>query len=29
MSHPTHQTNLWETVKCDLKGLFPDDVFQM
>src|SRR5476651_2049251 len=23
------QTNLWETVKCDLKGLFPDDVFQM
>jgi chromosomal replication initiator protein len=29
MSHPTHQINLWETVKCDLKGLFPDDVFQM
>jgi chromosomal replication initiator protein len=29
MSHPTLQTNLWETVKCDLKGLFPDDVFQM
>ncbi len=26
--HPT-QANLWETVKCDLKGLFPDDVFQM
>ena len=23
------QTSLWETVKCDLKGLFPDDVFQM
>jgi len=29
MSHPTLQANLWETVKCDLKGLFPDDVFQM
>jgi len=29
MSHPSLQTNLWETVKCDLKGLFPDDVFQM
>ncbi|MFZ5495430.1 MAG: chromosomal replication initiator protein DnaA [Verrucomicrobiota bacterium] len=29
MSHPAHQTSLWETVKCDLKGLFPDDVFQM
>ncbi len=29
MSHPTDQNNLWETVKCDLKGLFPDDVFQM
>jgi chromosomal replication initiator protein len=29
MSHPALQTNLWETVKCDLKGLFPDDVFQM
>ncbi len=26
--HPT-QASLWETVKCDLKGLFPDDVFQM
>ena len=25
---PVH-TSLWETVKCDLKGLFPDDVFQM
>src|SRR5882724_3701209 len=23
------QTSLWETVKCDLKELFPDDVFQM
>ena len=23
------QTSLWETVKCDLKGLFPEDVFQM
>jgi chromosomal replication initiator protein len=23
------QTNLWETVKCDLKGLFPEDVFAM
>ena len=21
--------SLWETVKCDLKGLFPEDVFQM
>src|SRR5471032_2846006 len=21
--------NLWETVKCDFKGLFPEDVFQM
>jgi chromosomal replication initiator protein len=21
--------SLWETVKCDFKGLFPDDVFQM
>jgi chromosomal replication initiator protein len=29
MSLSTLQTNLWETVKCDLKGLFPDDVFQM
>ena len=25
----TLQTSLWETVKCDLKGLFPEDVFQM
>jgi chromosomal replication initiator protein len=23
------QTSLWESVKCDLKGLFPEDVFQM
>jgi chromosomal replication initiator protein len=23
------QTSLWETVKCDLKELFPEDVFQM
>jgi chromosomal replication initiator protein len=29
MSHPALQTSLWETVKCDLKGLFPDVVFQM
>ncbi len=29
MPLPPLQTSLWETVKCDLKGLFPDDVFQM
>jgi chromosomal replication initiator protein len=29
MPHTTLQSNLWETVKCDLKGLFPEDVFQM
>ncbi len=29
MPHPLLQTSLWETVKCDLKGLFPEDVFQM
>jgi len=29
MSHPVLQTSLWETVKCDLKGLFPEDVFSM
>jgi chromosomal replication initiator protein len=29
MSSSPLQTSLWETVKCDLKGLFPDDVFQM
>jgi len=22
-------SSLWETVKCDFKGLFPEDVFQM
>jgi chromosomal replication initiator protein len=25
----TLPSSLWETVKCDFKGLFPDDVFQM
>ncbi|HEY4301138.1 MAG TPA: chromosomal replication initiator protein DnaA [Candidatus Didemnitutus sp.] len=29
MPPATLQTSLWETVKCDLKGLFPEDVFQM
>ncbi len=29
MPHSVLQTSLWETVKCDLKGLFPEDVFQM
>jgi len=29
MSLHSSQTSLWETVKCDLKGLFPEDVFQM
>ena len=29
MSAASANTSLWETVKCDLKGLFPDDVFQM
>jgi len=29
MPTSTTSTNLWETVKCDLKGLFPDEVFQM
>jgi chromosomal replication initiator protein len=29
MPSSTTSTNLWETVKCDLKGLFPDEVFQM
>jgi chromosomal replication initiator protein len=29
MPHPILQTSLWETVKCDLKGLFPEDVFAM
>src|SRR5512142_3242996 len=25
----TLPSSLWETVKCDFKGLFPEDVFQM
>ncbi len=29
MPHTVLQTSLWETVKCDLKGLFPEDVFAM
>jgi chromosomal replication initiator protein len=29
MSPPSVTSSLWETVKCDLKGLFPEDVFQM
>ncbi len=29
MSSTSTSSNLWETVKCDLKGLFPDEVFQM
>jgi len=29
MPHPVLQASLWETVKCDLKGLFPEDVFSM
>ncbi len=29
MSSTTTSSNLWETVKCDLKGLFPEEVFQM
>ena len=29
MPQPTLQTSLWETVKTDLKGRFPEDVFQM
>ena len=29
MPHSVLQTSLWETVKCDLKGLFPEDVFAM
>jgi len=29
MSTPTLAPNLWETVKCDFKSLFPEDVFQM
>jgi hypothetical protein len=27
MSSPSVSPVLWETVKCDLKGLFPEDVF--
>jgi chromosomal replication initiator protein len=29
MSTSTLAPNLWETVKCDFKSLFPEDVFQM
>lgn len=29
MSSLTLPSSLWETVKCDFKGLFPEDVFQM
>ncbi|MBL9218981.1 MAG: chromosomal replication initiator protein DnaA [Opitutaceae bacterium] len=29
MPHSVLQTSLWESVKCDLKGLFPEDVFAM
>jgi len=29
MPSPTLTPNLWETVKCDFKSLFPEDVFQM
>ena len=29
MPQPPLQTSLWESVKCDLKGLFPEDVYQM
>ncbi|HYC70627.1 MAG TPA: chromosomal replication initiator protein DnaA [Opitutaceae bacterium] len=29
MSSLSLQPSLWETVKCDLKGLFPEDVYQM
>ncbi len=29
MPQPVLQTSLWESVKCDLKGLFPEDVFSM
>ncbi|MBA3850510.1 MAG: chromosomal replication initiator protein DnaA, partial [Opitutus sp.] len=29
MPPSSSQASLWETVKCDLKGLFPEDVFQM
>src|SRR5688572_814368 len=29
MSSVSLSPSLWETVKCDFKALFPDDVFQM
>ncbi|HQL21842.1 MAG TPA: DnaA N-terminal domain-containing protein, partial [Opitutaceae bacterium] len=29
MSTSTMLPSLWETVKCDFKGLFPEDVFHM
>ncbi len=29
MPSTTTSSSLWETVKCDLKGLFPEEVFQM
>src|SRR6187549_4017794 len=29
MPSPTLAPSLWETVKCDFKSLFPEDVFQM
>jgi chromosomal replication initiator protein len=29
MPHSSLQPSLWETVKCDFKSLFPEDVFQM
>jgi chromosomal replication initiator protein len=29
MPSTSTSSNLWETVKCDLKGLFPEEVFQM
>src|SRR5476651_686699 len=29
MPHLSLPLNLWETVKCDFKSLFPEDVFQL
>ena len=29
MSVPSISPNVWETVKCDFKSLFPEDVFNM
>ena len=29
MSVPSISPSVWETVKCDFKSLFPEDVFQM